>query len=163
VDPGRDAAHGVLEGEVQLGLEVLAPVGPGAPAASTLALAPEEVAEQVAEVAAVLEREAAEPARPAAAREPGARRPEPPHLVVLLAPLGVADHVVGGRHLLEALLGGGVAGVGVGVVLARQLPERALDVLGAGRVRHAEDPVVVLLEPLALGSHRRSLPASRSP
>jgi hypothetical protein len=46
-------------------------------------------------------------------------------LVVLLALLGVADHVVGGGDLLEPLFGGGIAGVGVGVELARQLPVRA--------------------------------------
>jgi hypothetical protein len=132
-------------------------VRPGAAPTAALALAAEQVAEQITDVAAVLELEAAETAGPAPAREPGAGRAEAPHLVVLLAALGVAHHVVGGGDLLEALLRGRVPRVGIGVVLPRQLPERALDVLGAGRLRHAEDPVVVLLEPLALGCHGRFL------
>src|SRR5690606_1952537 len=134
-----------FEAEVKLRLEVLPAVGAAAatgtaPAAPTTA--PEQAAEDVADVADVFE---AEPARAAgtAAGEAGRGGPEAAHLVVLLAPLGVADHVVGGGDLLEPLLGGGVAGVGVGVVLAGQLPVRALDLLGGGRLRHAEDPVVV--------------------
>ena len=66
---------------------------------------------------------AAEPARA------GAGRHHLADLVVLLALLGVAEHVVRGGDLLEALLGVLVAGVRVGVVLLRELPVRARDVL----------------------------------
>ena len=69
----------------------------------------------VAEVAHVLEPEAAAGRRPGPpAAEHAAHGPELADLVVLLALLLVAHHVVGGRHLLEALLGGLVARVGVG-------------------------------------------------
>ena len=65
-----------------------------------------------------------------------------------------------GGDLLEALLGVRVARVGVGVELLRELPVGARDLL-LGRVRrHAEHGVVVLLEPLPLRSHR-ALPFAR--
>src|SRR5690606_14239421 len=58
VDRGRQALHRVLEVEVELGLEVLAPVGTGAPAGPACGSAPtpaaEQAAEHVADVAHVL-------------------------------------------------------------------------------------------------------------
>jgi len=52
-----------------------------------------------------------------------------PNLVVL-DPLGlVAEDVVGGSHLLETLLGCSVAGVGIRVELAGQLPVGLGDLL----------------------------------
>ena len=71
-------------------------------------------------------------------------------LVVLLALLRVAHDLVGRGHLFEAVLGGLVAGVRVGVELAGQLPVGGRDLLLRGRRGHAEDGVVVLLEPLTL-------------
>ena len=71
VDRGGDAAHGVLEGQVHLGLDVGAPLGPG-PRRRPPATAPEEAAEQVAQVAHVLHPEGA-----AAGPKPPAR-PKPP-------------------------------------------------------------------------------------
>ena len=65
-----------------------------------------------------------EPAGPARTAEPAgadAGRDHLADLVVLLALLGVAEHVVRGRDLLEALLGVLVAGVGVGVELLGEL------------------------------------------
>ena len=58
-----------------------------------------------------------------------ARRDHRADLVVLLALLGVAEHVVRGRDLLEALLGLVVAGVRVGVELLRELLVGARDLL----------------------------------
>src|SRR5690606_37033451 len=116
----------------------------------------EEVAEEVAEVAGVEGGAEATRPRAGAARAPAeaaGRGAEAADLVVLLALGLVAQDVVGRGDLLEALLGPGIAGVGVGVVLARQLPVRLGDVLGGGRARHAQDGVVVLLEPLPLRRH----------
>src|SRR5918996_3119882 len=162
-------ADGVLERQVQLGLEVLTPMGAGAArragagaAGSTATGAPEQPAQHVAQVTEVLEPEPARsPARATRtlAAEHAAHRAELADLVVLLAPLGVADDVVGGRDLLEAFLGSLVAGVGVGVVLARQLPVRLADVLLGRAVAHPEDPVVILLEPLTLRRHRWTRPS----
>src|SRR5690606_14574158 len=156
VDRGGDALDRVVEVEVQLGFEVLAAVGPGA--ARRARRPPPTAAEQTAEeIAEILDPEACGARTGAGATRPAehaAGGPEPANLVVLLALLGVADHVVGGGHLLEALLGGPVARVVVRVVAARQLAIRALDVLLGGGLAHPEDPVVVLLEPLALRRHR---------
>ena len=119
----------------------------------------EHLAEQVAEAAGVgvvhVEREAARAAAGAA------HRAEPADLVVLGALGLVTEHVVGGRHRLEALLGRGVAGVLVGVQLAGQLAVGLGDLLGRRRLGDAEDLVVVLLEPLPLRGHGRSLRQSR--
>ena len=62
--------------------------------------------------------------------------------VVLPAPLGIAQHLVGDRDLLETLLGLGI-GVGVGVVLAGQLPIGAFDLLVGRRPRDAQHLVAV--------------------
>src|SRR6202000_1407185 len=111
--------HRVLEGQVQRRLHVGAALRPALGARA--AAAPEQAPEEVAQVAHVLHAERAAPRRAEAAD--GARRAP---LVVLLALLGVAQHVVGRAALLEALLG---ARVGVGVVLLRQLPIGARDLL----------------------------------
>jgi len=55
--------------------------------------------------------------------------------VVLGALVLVADHVVGGADLLEALL---VPAFGIGVKLLGQAPESLLDVRFAGGLRNAE-------------------------
>src|SRR5690242_3878948 len=168
-DGRRDALHRLEEVEVQLGLEVLTAPRPGGrvATAATPGSAPEQVAEEVAEPANVLEvdrlaravraratgveAEAAATTEPAGAADAG--RDHLTNVVVLLALRGVAEHVVGARHLLEALLRGRVPGVRVGVVLLRELAIGARDVLLGRVLRHAEDVVVVLLEPLPLGRH----------
>src|SRR5919206_513555 len=61
--------------------------------------------------------------------------------VVLLALLGVGQDRVRALDLLEALLGGLVAGVAVRVVLARELAVRLLDVLLRRLLVDAEDLV----------------------
>src|SRR5260221_6109416 len=75
------------------------------------------------------------------------------NLVVLGALRGIAEDVVGRGDLLESLLRLGVPGIRVGVVLLGELLEGARQVLVGRARRHAEDLVVVLLEPLSLGCH----------
>ena len=166
VEGGGGSGDRLAEREPQLGLEVGAPLGAGAagatpgsaPAAATALT--EQATEQVAEVGA-LEPEAAGTGVEATgtattARSSVAHAADGAHLadlVVLLALGLVAHHVVGGRHLLEALLGCGVTRVGVGMELPGQLPVGARELLRRRRLRHAEGLVVVLLEPLALRCH----------
>ena len=68
------------------------------------------------------------------------RRPE---AVEIGTPLGIAQHLVGGGHLLEALLGGRVIGVAVGMGIARQPPVRLLDLLRGGPGGDTQNLVVV--------------------
>src|SRR5262249_50850104 len=65
--------------------------------------------------------------------------------VVLLALLGVGEDLVSFADLLEASLGGRVAGIQVWMVLTGQLAIGLPDVLVGRRAGHAENPVVVLL------------------
>src|SRR5439155_17492052 len=155
-DGDGHARHRVVERQTNLGLEVssasLACLRPASASARTT----EHPAEQVGEVADV-HRFVPEPAGPSlearatCAREPSAEATGAhlAHTVVGGALLLITEDVVRGGDLLEPLLGLGVAGVRIGVVLLRELPIGLLD-LGRGRVLgHAEDLVVVLLEPLA--------------
>ena len=63
--------------------------------------------------------------------------------VVARALVGVAEDGIRLGRFLEPLFGGGVARIAIGMVLERQLPVRALDVLLAGRAADAQDLVVV--------------------
>ena len=63
--------------------------------------------------------------------------------VVLVARLRVGEHLVGSVDLLEARLRGLVAGVHVGVVLAREAQIRLADLLRGGVALHAERRVQV--------------------
>ena len=65
-------------------------------------------------------------------------------LIVDFAFLGIAENVVGFGKRLELLLGRLVPGIDVGMILARQLAERLADLVGRGRLLHAEDFVIVL-------------------
>src|SRR5262249_39815426 len=146
-----DAMHRVEEVEVQLGLEVVTTLWPRwcAPALATPAT--EQVAEDVAEaahVAEVLEPDVlvaarARSAEPAEAARSDAGRDHLANLVVLLALLRVTEDVVGCGYLLEALFGDLVTRVGVRVVLLRELPIGARDVLLGRTLRHTEHLVVV--------------------
>src|SRR5215211_8017064 len=137
-------AHRLLEAEGDLALDVAAAAGRRLGRAA----APEQVAEQVAEAAQVLDPypgAAGEPAAPA--REPAEAAPERPRaeqpagLVVLGPLLGVGQHRIGPPDLLEALLGRLVALVGVRVVLLRELPVGLLDVaLGVSKDASADTP-----------------------
>src|SRR5262249_41164235 len=70
--------------------------------------------------------------------------PVRPELVVLLALRRIAQDLVRFVDFLELRLGGLVAWIDVGMVLARQLAERLLDFLLRRRLRDAERRVVVL-------------------
>ncbi len=74
---------------------------------------------------------------------PGAGREGPRAAVVLLALLGVAQHVMGLGDLLEASLGRLVVGVGVGVIFAGQLAVGLLDLIRARPLIDPEGLVVV--------------------
>ena len=67
------------------------------------------------------------------------------HLVVDLALLLVAQHVVGLGDLLELLLGLLVAGVHVRVIAPRSLAEGLANLLRRGRLLHAKRAVIVLV------------------
>src|SRR5215211_7029966 len=147
------AAHGLLEAEGDLALDVAAAPGRRLrrPAAA------EQVAEQVAEAAQVLDPDPAAAGEPAAAAreaaEPAterARGQQPAGLVVLGPLLGVGQHGIGPPDLLEALLGGLVALVGVRVVLLGELPVGLLDVGRRRVLGHAEVGVEVLLQVLGV-------------
>ena len=75
----------------------------------------------------------------------GVARPVRPERVVPLPLLRVGEDLVGLVDLLEALGGGLVTRVLVGVVLPGELPVRLLDGLGVGGLRDAEGLVVVLV------------------
>ena len=96
---------------------------------------------------------------------PGPKAPEPAELVVLLALLGVGERLVGLADLLELLLRRLVARVLVGVVLARELAERLLDLVLRGVLGDAQRLVEVAPSPPALATMtlagRSSLPCSR--
>src|SRR5215468_6278867 len=70
-------------------------------------------------------------------------------LVVNLALLGIAEDFVRFRKSLELLFGGLIAGIHVGMVLARKLAERLLDFVGRGRLLDTQRRVVVF----GLGRH----------
>src|SRR2546423_3709925 len=73
---------------------------------------------------------------------------EAAHLVVLFALLVVGEYVVGLGDRFEPVLGVGVAGIVVGVQLARELPVRLLDLVGRRGLADAEHGVEVLLQPV---------------
>ena len=152
---------GVGEVDGEHGGDVAAAPWPRPAPTGRAAAATEHVAEDVAEATGATHVADVEPEAPsrATASTHAGHRAQPTNLVVLGALRVVAEHVVRRRHLLEALLRGGVAGVLVGVELARELPVRLGDVLRRGVVSDAEDLVVVLLVPFALRGHR----APRSP
>ena len=64
-------------------------------------------------------------------------------LVVDLALLGIAEDVVGFREQLEFFFRRLVAGIDVGMVLARQLAKRLTNLLGGGGFLHPERFVIV--------------------
>ena len=109
----RDALEGVLEREVDDSLDVTASAA--APiATATLSSASEHAAEQISQVEHVAQ--VAEGARVEARAALAAGEHAGAELVVLLALLRVAEDVVGGRDLLEALLGVLAAGVALVVI-----------------------------------------------
>ena len=114
------------------------------------AAAAEQPAKDVAEVAHVSGLEAVGIEAAPSAGEASSHRAHATNLVVFLALLVIAEHVIGRRDVLEAIL---ATGVGIGMEFLSQLAVGPRDLLVRGGLRHAEDLVVVLLEPLALGRH----------
>src|SRR5256886_1022211 len=107
------------------------PLWPAAPA-------PEEAAEPAEQIREVTEIDVLDPNVPEAAERPRAGLTE---RVVLLALLRVREQVVRRLDVLEALLGGGVSGVAVGMELSRQLAARLLDLVLRRRPPNAERAV----------------------
>src|SRR5256886_13339478 len=145
-----DTLERVLEGEIDLHLDVAAALGAGSSAARPAA---EDAAEEIAEVAEVADVEVAEVDVAALEAAAPVRRAEG---VVLLALLRIGEQVVGALDFLESLLGRGVARITVRVVLARELAVGLLDLVGRGALCDAQD--------LVRGLRRRrghSLPSNR--
>src|SRR5499427_7461256 len=161
----RGAVDGVVERQRGLGLDVCpaararlrASAPPAEHPAQQVAEPPAgagggggAVGSRAAEQVAQVEREAARAALP--------RWPEPPApeqragVVVLLAAFSVGQGVVRLGDLLEPFLRLGVALVGVGVVLAGELPVRLLDLVWVRGLGDAKSLVIVLLEEV-LGAH----------
>src|SRR5690606_32809758 len=90
------------------------------------------------------ELEAGVPARRRSALAVAARLPAPAHLVIGGALLGIVQHLVGLRDLLDACLRILLL-AHVRVVLARELAVGALDLVGRGTPFDAEGGVVVLV------------------
>src|SRR5437879_7512987 len=116
---GLDPLERILEREVDLDLEIAAPLG--ARLRSSPAAVAEEASEEIAEVVDV---EVAEVDVAALRASPPIRGAEG---VVLLALLGIRENVVGALDLLEALLGVRIARIAVRVVLAGELGVGVLD------------------------------------
>jgi hypothetical protein len=116
-----DALERVLEGEIDLHLDVAAALGAGSSRArpAAAAAAAEDAAEEIAEVAEITDVEVAEVDVATLEAAAPVRRAEG---VVLLALLRIREQVVGALDFLEPLLGRGVARITVRVVLAREVP-----------------------------------------
>src|SRR5579875_117101 len=67
-----------------------------------------------------------------------------PVLIVHLALLGVAQHVIGFLHVLEALFGGLVARVQIGMILPCQFPVRFADFIGGSALGDPEGFVIIV-------------------
>lgn len=127
--------HRLLERDVGHHFQVLPPRRAGRPAVAATeraATATEEGVEQVAQAAT------AEPVAGVCAAD--ALLAEP---VVAGTCLRVAERFVRAGHLLELLLGSGVARVRAGVQLARTLPVGLLQLVGGGGAWHAQQFVEV--------------------
>ena len=142
-DRDGGAEHGLLEGDVGDGLEILpprragrAPLAATAEGAAPTSTGAEERLEQVAEAAASEH----------VAHVLAARRTTDPLLAVAVVAgprIGVAEHLIGLGDLLELLLGRGIAGVRIRVQLASALAVRLLQLLRGRITRDAEQLVVV--------------------
>ena len=140
LDADRDAraVEAVAERDRHARLEVVAALGRRRTAAAPAA-APEDAAEQVGEVDAVLvEGARVEPAAGCGTAHAGLAQE-----VVLLALLRIGEDLVGLRDLLEALLGSRIVRVLVGVRLAHELAIGLLDLVGARVAGDAERLVMV--------------------
>src|SRR2546423_2136551 len=115
---------------MELGLEVAPAPRPARGLAATTTV--EQVAEDVADITDP------EAAALAATSEAHTGAEQGTGLVVLLAPVGIAHHVVGRRDLLELLLGVPVARIGIGVPLLGELAVGLADLLVVGVFRDTQ-------------------------
>jgi hypothetical protein len=122
--------------DAELVLEILTAPRPGATAAS--AAGAEEIAEQIAE-------DVLEPGAEIESAEAALLERRVSEAIVGRAALAVAQHLVRFADLLEAVLGGPVAGILVRVILEGELAVGLLQVLIGGRPLDSEHLVVVTL------------------
>ena len=132
---GLGAVRGFLERDLQVVAQVAAAAGAAPPAA---AAEPEQIAQPAEDVPEVVEDRRVDAGPAGCAADPGV-----PEAVVSAPLLGVREHGVGFRRLLEPFLGGLVAGVAVRMVLEGQLAVGALDVRVLRGAGNAENLVVV--------------------
>ena len=133
------AEGGLLEADLELVAEVLAPSRP--PTSAAPAAGAEEVAEQIADDVLEAGAEVEAGAGSAALLEGGV-----PEAVVEIPPPGIGEHLVGLGDLLEPLLGrGSIVGVAVGMELERETAVRLLDLVVVRAAGDAENLVVVAL------------------
>src|SRR5262249_55342095 len=130
------AARRLLEGHLELVLQVLAPPHPRPPttAAPGAEEVPEEVSEDVLEAGAEVE-----------AAESALLEGCVAEAVVACSPVGIGQNLIGLADLLEALLGLRIARVLVRVILERQLAVGLLQILVAAGPGNAQHLVVVAL------------------
>src|SRR5690606_18803307 len=126
------AKRGLPKLHLDLHLQVPAPRGAPGPLAGAAGKHLEDLREEIAE--GIKAPRATEAAGAKGAKAPGTGAPGPvkgrvSKAVVLLPGLGVAQDAIGLANLLELFLGLGIVFVHVGMVLARQPPERPLDLL----------------------------------
>ena len=146
---GRTCDRG-LEGHRERRLQVGAALGPGGRSRRGPATT-EEVSDQVTQVRSLESGGAAASGRETT--HAAGHRSHRAHFVVLLALVGIAYHLIGRGHLLEALLGRVVTRVRVGVQPPGELAVCRGDLFRGGILRHTEHLVVVLLEPLPIDVH----------
>src|SRR5262249_39066103 len=147
-DRHRSAERRDAERDRDLGLDLLRLGFAGA------APAPEDGREDVSQAAEIRNVEVAAfllgaPAAPTAAEpaasSPAGKRTVAAQLIVLLALVNVAQHVVRLIDLLEAVGGLRVVGVAVRMVLLREAPERLLDLVRGGGFGDSQHLIVVAL------------------
>jgi hypothetical protein len=93
----------------------------------------------------------------------GAAKARMPETVVHVALVGIGEHGIGFRRLLEVLFGDLVTGIAIGMVFECELAIRALDLLVGGGARNAEHLVIVAFAhafaTLTIAGRSRRLPS----
>ena len=144
--PHRGTDEGVGKRQLDLDLDVTPTLGRGPVSGGTTATI-EEAPEQITQVEVGTGAGEVKPLSTARSRP----RTWPEGLaegVVLLALLGIGEHVMGLTDLLEALLGRRIAGIGIGMILARQLAVRLFDLVLARPLGDAQGVVVTRHAPV---------------
>src|SRR5688500_11401723 len=65
-------------------------------------------------------------------------------LIIAFALFRISKDLIGDGYFLESFFGRLVAWIDVRMILARELPVRFADFVGAGRRLNAQDPIIVL-------------------